>query len=323
MDLVSIVVPCYNVAPWLDDCVKSINAQTYKNVEAVFVDDGSTDDTLKVLKQLCEGHDNLHVFSQKNKGVSAARNAGLAKAKGQYVMFLDADDMLYPETVEIFHSYMIDGEGSDCVSSELIRVPEQTKFEGFSIKEKPNAKYYVDKTKMLKRFYKRKFGYGASNKMYRMEIIKTLPDYPHVFNEEMKYSEDFNFNFRYMVNCNRLAKLDITSYIYRNREGSAVHSPFKVYKLTSLIGLEEEEEYCKKYLPKMVKTVRSRKVTRRLGWLNQIAESGFTDESVINPLKEYVKANFKDLQNKFLMINYFFISRKINKNLRRAKCQNA
>jgi glycosyltransferase involved in cell wall biosynthesis len=96
-DLVSIIIPCYNASPWLEETLRSALAQSWKNVEIIFVDDGSTDDSLAVARNF-EAH-GLVVVTQANRGASAARNQGLQLARGAFIQFLDADDLLAPDKI--------------------------------------------------------------------------------------------------------------------------------------------------------------------------------------------------------------------------------
>lgn len=96
--LISIVIPCYNAAPWLAETLDSVRAQTWTRLETILVNDGSTDDSLAIV-QAC-ALPGLRIVSQSNRGLSAARNAGLREARGDYVQFLDADDLLAPDKIE-------------------------------------------------------------------------------------------------------------------------------------------------------------------------------------------------------------------------------
>lgn len=92
--IVSIVLPSYNVAPYLDDCLESIVRQTYQNLEIIIVDDGSTDDTARKADDWLSKDGRIHVIHQKNGGLSAARNTGLRYAQGEFILFIDPDDRI-------------------------------------------------------------------------------------------------------------------------------------------------------------------------------------------------------------------------------------
>ena len=88
----SVIIPCYNVEKYIENTVKTVLNQTYKDFEIILIDDGSNDSTLAILNNLKETDDKIKVFTQPNKGVSYTRNRGIDIAKGEYIYFLDADD---------------------------------------------------------------------------------------------------------------------------------------------------------------------------------------------------------------------------------------
>ncbi|MHC8352859.1 glycosyltransferase family 2 protein [Pseudomonas sp. RT4P38] len=114
--LVSIVAPCFNARKYLEDAIKSIFAQDYPNFEVIIVDDGSSDDSLALLKRLQQTYD-FQLYSQPNQGVSAALNHGLRYAKGVYVSTPDLDDIMLPESVRIRAEYLDQHPNVGCVGA--------------------------------------------------------------------------------------------------------------------------------------------------------------------------------------------------------------
>ncbi|MBV7514032.1 MULTISPECIES: glycosyltransferase family 2 protein [unclassified Pseudomonas] len=114
--LVSIVAPCFNMQRFLEDAIKSIFAQDYPNFEVIIVDDGSSDDSLAMLKRLQQTYD-FQLYSQPNQGVSAALNHGLRYAKGVYVSTPDLDDIMLPESVRIRAEYLCKHPNVGCVGA--------------------------------------------------------------------------------------------------------------------------------------------------------------------------------------------------------------
>lgn len=98
--LISIIIPIYNVGPYITACVQSIASQTYRNIEIICVDDGSTDESANLVDALAIKDDRIRVYRKENGGQSSARNYGIEKAKGEYIHFVDSDDMLSPYTIE-------------------------------------------------------------------------------------------------------------------------------------------------------------------------------------------------------------------------------
>ena len=100
MPLISVVIPVYNVEKYLAECLDSVLAQTLHDIEIICIDDGSTDRSLNILEAFAERDNRISVFSQPNRGLSAARNAGVEKIRGRYISFIDSDDTVYPDLCE-------------------------------------------------------------------------------------------------------------------------------------------------------------------------------------------------------------------------------
>lgn len=100
-NLVSVIVPVYNVEAYLAECLQSILAQTYKNLEILLIDDGSTDLSPDICNNAAQTDIRIKVYHRKNQGVSAARNYGVSVASGEYIMFVDSDDCLEARCIQI------------------------------------------------------------------------------------------------------------------------------------------------------------------------------------------------------------------------------
>ena len=100
LDLVSVIIPIYNVEKFVIDCVESVIDQSYSNVEIILVNDGSTDSSPIICKNLTQKYSNCLLINQENKGVSEARNRGIREANGKYILFLDADDSLPKDSIK-------------------------------------------------------------------------------------------------------------------------------------------------------------------------------------------------------------------------------
>src|SRR5580704_5639137 len=121
--LVSVVIPAYNVQAWISETIGSVLQQTYDDLEIILVDDGSTDRTIDVAEEaLRGGRLPYHILSQANKGVSAARNRGWRAARGQWIQFLDADDLLHARKVELQIAQKPTHETGDVIYSDWQRL---------------------------------------------------------------------------------------------------------------------------------------------------------------------------------------------------------
>ena len=126
-DLVTTIVPCFNYGYYLRECVESLVRQTYERWECIIVDDGSTDDTPAVSSALAGADPRIRVIRQTNNGVSAARNAGLAAATGEFIQFLDADDLLQPRKLAIHVEYLREHPAVDIVTGDAAYVDATAK----------------------------------------------------------------------------------------------------------------------------------------------------------------------------------------------------
>lgn len=113
-ELVSIIIPIYNVSAYLSACLDSVLAQTYSHWEAILINDGSTDNSAEIAQSYVSKDTRFRLYTQENKGLSAARNHGLDKAMGEYIYFLDSDDMLLPDFLETLLRHIANKDVVQC-----------------------------------------------------------------------------------------------------------------------------------------------------------------------------------------------------------------
>ena len=123
--MISVIVPVYNAEEYLEECLESIKNQTYTNIEVILVNDGSTDGSKEICEQYCEKDNRFKLVNQENQGQSVARNLGVAESVGQFIMFVDSDDVVRENIVEVLLSYM--KEDVDLVECNLVRNQEELK----------------------------------------------------------------------------------------------------------------------------------------------------------------------------------------------------
>ncbi|MDO4493648.1 MAG: glycosyltransferase [Clostridia bacterium] len=118
LPLISVIVPCYKVEQWLPACLDSLLAQTYRNLELICVDDGSPDRSGAILDDYAKKDPRIRVIHRENGGLSAARNSGLAVARGEYIGFVDSDDSVLPEMYETLYRLLLryDADIADCAA---------------------------------------------------------------------------------------------------------------------------------------------------------------------------------------------------------------
>ncbi|MCU0422052.1 MAG: glycosyltransferase family 2 protein [Bacteroidia bacterium] len=117
---VSVIVPCYNVQGFVKETVDRLMLQSYKHLQVILVDDGSTDNTYQILCELKAAYNNIELIKSKNAGLSSARNKGIQAAKGKYIQFLDADDMLHNQKIEAHVKFLEQHPSIDLVYSDTL-----------------------------------------------------------------------------------------------------------------------------------------------------------------------------------------------------------
>lgn len=220
MKLISVILPVYNVAPYLEQCVRSILDQTYTCLEILLIDDGSTDGSDVICDELKEKNRRIKVFHQKNAGVSAARNAGLDHASGEYISFIDPDDFIKSKFYEVLVKNIEDCN-AQCSSIGHMRLYEET---GESVIVSPAGKRRIltglealDETGSKVDTW---VGMPV-NKLYLRSIIE---ERCMRFREDMRYNEDNEFCYRYLSYCGTVVRDTLPLYTYRIRKTSATFS---------------------------------------------------------------------------------------------------
>lgn len=212
MKKVSVIIPVYNVQEYLKECLESIINQTYKKIEIIIINDGSTDDSGSICKLYQQKNKNIIYIDSKNEGVSIARNKGIASATGDYLVFVDADDVVSKNYIEMLvmlikKSQMgIIGYTNDKLNLS-IKVDHNIRLE-----KKDNVLYQI--------LSGNKYEGYLWNKIFDYRIIKKEKI---KFQEKSSVWEDLLFVAEYMQRINTCAIIDSSYYFYRSRANSAVN----------------------------------------------------------------------------------------------------
>lgn len=213
--LISVIVPVYNGQAYLENCIRSIENQTYGKIEVIIVNDGSTDATGAVCDRLQADYGNVRVLALEDKGVSAARNTGIDAAKGDFITFVDADDRLCSETLEILYDCMTDTK-SDVVGCRFFEWSSEEEWKSENVSEKAVIQKI---TYNAQRYLKEAILRGNSrcwSKLYRREIFDRIR-----FPEDLTIGEDMLFLVRMLPFVDKIVELDYRGYGYfRNPEGA-------------------------------------------------------------------------------------------------------
>lgn len=222
--LVTIIIPVYNTEDYLEECLKSVINQTYRNLEIICIDDGSTDNSHIILERYAHNDSRIKVIHQENKGLSATRNRGIENAIGEYCYFLDSDDALYSFSIEMMIRYMIDFQ------LDILY------FSGDVMYQEENLKALLPNENLI---WKRKgfLNHVYLGKEYFMEIFKNGPFpspvqiqfYKTCFLQKSTLSfsegyihEDIFFTYKAALYASKVMAVDDMLYLRRVRKGSIV-----------------------------------------------------------------------------------------------------
>ncbi len=207
-DKVSVIIPVYNVEPWLAECLDSLINQTYENIEIICVNDGSKDKSLDILKEYQQKDGRIVVIDQKNQGASAARNAGIRASTGNYITFVDSDDYVDLSTYELCMN-KISETGADVLEFDYIYFPNRDNNRAISTKVYKNNSFAAITNNDYNNF--------IWNKVYKRSLIVDNGIY---FREDVSYCEDDLFILMLYPKANNIVPLSQKLYYYRQRENS-------------------------------------------------------------------------------------------------------
>lgn len=244
-DTVTVIVPVFNTEKYLACCIDSICKQSYSDLQIILINDGSTDGSLKICEKYAMKDSRITLLSQKNAGVSSARNAGLEAAEGYYLCFLDSDDYLEIDAIQTLVNSHSD---EDMIVSRFSTINENGSI-GSSSKE--ISSFITDSNSMIKYVLSPTVEYAYQgylwNKLYLNEIIQKNNIR---FDESISYNEDRLFLINYLLSSRKVRFISDKTYNYRQRSGSAmsaVDQHFRTNQLTELYAFDEISMLLKKH----------------------------------------------------------------------------
>lgn len=224
---VSIIIPVYNVEEWIEECLESLRQQTYSEYEIILVDDGSTDKSGIICDQFAATHASTCVLHQNNQGVSVARNNGIRHATGEYIVFIDPDDVISKDYLEVLISTM-ENENSEmaiarycCEDVKLLENSNRdTRIE--NIKARHVLDYILD-------------GKSYDGYLWNKIFLRSIINENNIsFDENVNMWEDLCFVIKYLKCINQCTYINRIVYFYRQRPNSAIRKK-SIDKLNSKV----------------------------------------------------------------------------------------
>jgi len=208
--MISVIVPVYNVEEYLEECLESIKQQTFTDIEVILVNDGSTDGSREICERFCQKDSRFKLINQENQGQSVARNRGVKESVGKFIMFVDSDDVINKNLLEVLLPYM--KTEVDIVECRMTRKKEEFYLNKPSkIVFKGNAKEAILNCIEIK-----EVKFCPVTKLYRREIVEKVP-----FLEGYIYEDVFT-GINYLKHMRKIVVVDYIGYYYRVRPNSTM-----------------------------------------------------------------------------------------------------
>ena len=268
--MVSILVPVYNSAPYLKKCVGSITGQTYSDLQIVLINDGSTDDSWDIMQELARQDKRIEIYSQPNCGVAATRNRLLDKVRGDFVLFVDSDDWIEPNTIEILLQEQ-EKEDYDIVAFQLTS-------------PKPRDEHY-NKEEVVKRFLEHNVFRGSlCDKLVKADLYKGLS-----IDQTVSYGEDALLVWQVLQRVNKVSVLGKVLYYYRVNDDSLSHQSFNGKKFTAYTTWDYISRDTKELWPQYSDIARARFDCEMAQILRSGAMAGYKYDNSVRLLQEEVR----------------------------------
>lgn len=266
---ISIIIPVYNVEPYLSRCIESVLNQSFTDFELILINDGSTDNSGKICDEYAKKDTRIHVIHQSNQGVSATRNSGIRIAKGDFITFVDGDDYIERDLLQVLYELAIDQNCDMAMCSYKLIYEDKT-----IDNENSHWKRY-DKEVATELFFSDQQPFAPSytcGKLIKRDLSENVK-----FREDIFLMEDTLFNTEILLKCHKgIVVTNQTLYNYVQRAGSASNS-FNSKKVTSFYALEALLKLAKEVNPAYEQQFLKVYTKLSLGILQDIIKYGFND----------------------------------------------
>ncbi len=216
--IVSIILPVYNVEKYIDTCLTSLLNQTYDKLQIIIVDDGSTDESLNIVKSYKDKFNNIIILTQKNKGVSEARNLALKYVEGNYVLFIDSDDYINNTMIEKLLSSCLKFDSDIAMCGYYLYYENANKKNEIKLYDLKDN-YIYDNKKIIDEMLLQKIQGHLWNKMFKKELLDKIK---FIF-EPGRYIQDMLPVFKAVCCSRKITYINEALYYYRQIETSTIH----------------------------------------------------------------------------------------------------
>lgn len=287
-NLVSVIVPIYKVEKYLCQCIDSIIAQTYQNLEIILVDDGSPDGCGATCDEYAQNDSRIRVIHKENGGLSSARNVGLAAATGEYVMFVDSDDWIEPDSIQRLYEELVIHNAQMAIGV-MQKIADGTNNILFSNYRGHGRTECCNKLHIMKEHLSNG-GWSAWAKLYKMEIHRD------VLFPVGEINEDGAIALQILHRCSNIVKVDTLVYNYRERADSICTSAFNESDLDWYKHCKADVQWIDERYPQLSELARLKMYTAILLHLSEIAVAPKRYHHLAQPLLEQVRIDYSEMR---------------------------
>lgn len=266
--MISIIVPVYNIEKYIEKCIRSILNQSFKKIEVILVDDGSTDGSLAICQQYSKLDERIKVITKENGGLSSARNEGIKQSTGEYIAFIDGDDFVHPQYIEKLYNTLssFDADMSVCgieIVDENGKITDKLSTGAIYKQYCPFTREKLSPIEVERRYYTEENGFifvVAWNKLYKRQIFENL-----LYDEGKIYEDEYLFS-TLLRKCREISFVTDKLYFYVQRNNgitskSKQRDKFQYiseifYRRISIYENEQNQELiiraCEKFLRQII-----------------------------------------------------------------------
>ena len=296
---ISVIVPIYNVDKYLVECIESILNQTYKNLEIILVDDGSTDDCGKICDYYKKKDERVFVIHKENGGLSDARNVGIDIASGKYLTFIDSDDKISFDMIEYLWKKMV-SENAEMSVCQCDYIDEMGNI--FENNKNFNDLLIVGSENCIKVFLSNpEFNTVAWGKLYKREFWQNVR-YP-----VGKYHEDIFTTYRLVDLCSKIVIGKEKKYLYRKRRTSISRHEFSSKHLDAVEGAECRADYIEKKYKSLSNLARRTIITASNHCTLKMIQEGCKEEKYI----EFLSEKYKKYSRNYLLCSTSLVNKSL------------
>lgn len=267
----SVIIPLYNMERYIEECINSIVFQNRNDIEIIIVNDGSTDDSLKLCEKMAQKNDNIIVINKENSGVMESWMMGVKHSKGKYICFVDSDDYIDKNYFSTLDKYT--EEKADIVMFDYYKFSKDKTYRT-AINKIPYGMVSNENMKKLKENYfvnYKMYSFYRWNKVYEASLLKKCMD---TIDFKVTYFEDLYIELLMLLQANKIIYVDEVLYYYRLRKSSITHNPSKKIFSDNLI-MEERLEELMKNLNMSNKSIVNMKEYMNYGYIRYLLKTDY------------------------------------------------